>query len=117
MCGRAYHTYTEDELYFRYLNEKAKRNPLGIKSTFNLAPTQLNPVVLVQDGARVIQMFRWGLVPSWAKSKADAGKYSLINARSEEIDRKRSYQEAFHNRRCIIPVSGFFEWQKAESAK
>jgi len=46
MCGRAYETYTDDELYVRYLNEKAKRNQLGLKPNYNMAPTQLSPVVL-----------------------------------------------------------------------
>lgn len=112
MCGRAYQTYTEDELYARYINERAKRNPLGLKPNYNLAPTQLSPVVLVKDGDRSISLFRWGLIPFWAKDLKSASKYSLINARGEEIAEKRSYKDAFQKRRCIVPLSGFFEWQR-----
>ncbi|MBU6375100.1 MAG: SOS response-associated peptidase [Bdellovibrionales bacterium] len=116
MCGRAYETYTEDELYLRYLNEGAKRAPLGFKPNYNLAPTQLSPVVVNRSGLPEIALLRWGLVPAWAKDIQSASKYSLINARGEEILEKRSYQQAFLKRRCILPLSGFIEW-KRESEK
>lgn len=112
MCGRAYETYTDDELYIRYLNEKAKRKPLGTKPNYNLSPTQNSPVVLVRDGDKAISMFRWGLIPFWAKDIKSASKYSLINARGEEILEKRSYKDGFKKRRCIIPLSGFIEWKR-----
>jgi len=115
MCGRAYETYTEDELYVRYLNEKAKRNPLGLKPNFNFSPTQLSPVVLNRDGETSISLFRWGLVPFWAKDVKSAAKYSLINARGEEILEKRSYKTPFEKRRCIVPLSGFIEWKRHDA--
>lgn len=116
MCGRAYSTYTEEELALRYGWEKAKRSPLGLKPNYNLSPTQLAPVVLMRDGGISIEMFRFGLVPFWAKDLKSISKYSLINAKSEEIETKRSYQQAFLKRRCIIPLSGFFEWKRSEEA-
>lgn len=115
MCGRAYETYTEDELFVRYLNEKAKRDPLGLKPNFNLSPTQLSPVILVRDGKTTISLFRWGLVPFWAKDIKSAAKYSLINARGEEILEKRSYKASFEKRRCIVPLSGFIEWKRHDA--
>jgi putative SOS response-associated peptidase YedK len=116
MCGRAYETYTDEELELRYFNEKRKRNPLGsLKPNFNLAPTQLSPVVLFRDGELQLDLFRWGLVPFWAKDIKSAENYSLINAKSEEIAEKRSYKAAFEKRRCIVPLSGFFEWKKSEA--
>lgn len=111
MCGRAYETYTEEELQVRYLNEKAKRNPLkNLKPNYNLSPTQESPIVLIKDDERVIERMRFGLVPFWAKDVKSASKYSLINAKGEEITEKRSYKMAFQERRCIIPLSGFYEW-------
>lgn len=101
----------------RYLNERAKRRPLGIKPNYNLAPTQLAPVVLVRDNERELSLFRWGLVPSWAKDVKDASKYSLINARGEEIETKRSYANPFRKRRCIAPISGFIEWKREGDSK
>ena len=115
MCGRAYETYTEEELAFQYLNRRPLRLD-GFRPNYNMAPTQISPVVLVRDDERAIEPFRWGLIPKWAKSIEAASEYSLINARGEEIDEKRSYKHAFHRRRCVVPLSGFYEW-KWENAR
>ncbi len=117
MCGRAYHTYTEEELEARYLNEKSKRNPLGFTKNFNLAPTQEAPIVIQAESAPEIKMARFGLIPFWAQDVKSAAKYSLINARGEEISTKRSYKNAFQKHRCIVPLSGFFEWERTEDGK
>ncbi len=116
MCGRAYKTYTAEELYFQQLNRQPHR-VLAFRPNYNLAPTQETEVVLVRDGARTVETFRWGLVPAWAKTVADAAKYSLINARGEEIAEKRSYARAFRQRRCVVPLSGFYEWQRDGTRK
>ena len=116
MCGRAYETYTEEELSIQYLNRRPLRlEPL--RPNYNMAPTQQSPVVLVRDDARQIELSRWGLVPVWAKSVAAAAKYSLINARGEEIAEKRTYAKAFRRRRCVVPLSGFYEWQRQGTRK
>lgn len=112
MCGRAYATYTQTELYLNYLNRRAPRLAAEASPNYNLAPTQLASVVLVRDGVPTIEPFLWGLVPSWAKDVASVRKYSLINARGEDIAEKRSFKQAFHRRRCVVPLSGFFEWKR-----
>lgn len=118
MCGRAYETYTDEELEMRYLNKKPKRGlTLNIKPNYNLSPTQKSPIVLFRDHEVTIEHFRWGLVPFWAKDIASASKYSLINAKGEEITEKRSYKSAFEKRRCIVPLSGFVEWKREEKSK
>ncbi len=115
MCGRAYHTYTEEELELRYFNEKRKHNHFQeFEPNYNLCPTQRTPVVLIRNHAITIEPMRFGLIPFWAKELKDASKYNLINAKGEEITEKKTYQAAFQQRRCIIPLSGFFEWQKKE---
>lgn len=88
-----------------------------LRPNFNMCPTQISPIVLVRDGKREIDFFRWGLVPSWAKDVKAAAKYSLINARGEEILTKKSFKEPFKKRRCIVPLSGFFEWQRSGDKK
>jgi putative SOS response-associated peptidase YedK len=113
MCGRAYDTFTEEELTWRYWSKKPLRNRLPeFKPNYNLSPTQVTPIVLMRDGELTCELLRWGLVPFWAKDVKSASKYSLINAKAEEIDQKRSYQQAFGKRRCIVPLSGFFEWKR-----
>lgn len=66
-----------------------------------------------------IDILKWGLIPSWVKSSSDAGEIRMktFNARSESIDTKPSFAESFRTMRCIIPVSGFFEWQHRGNLK
>ena len=58
---------------------------------------------------------RWGLIPSWAKEAAVGNK--LANARGETVAEKPSFKHAFNSRRCIIPVSGFYEWKTEKGVK
>lgn len=114
MCGRAYQTFTEEELELRYLNKVRQERPrLGFLPSYNLAPTQQSPIILVRDHQTSIGSMRFGLIPSWSKSLKEAGRYNLINARGEEIAEKPAFKSAFKHRRCIVPLSGFYEWKKA----
>ena len=56
------------------------------------------------------QPMRWGLIPSWAKDPSIGSK--LINARRETLAEKPAFRKALRSRRCIIPISGFYEWRK-----
>jgi putative SOS response-associated peptidase YedK len=79
---------------------------------FNVAPTQtVNVVRAAGDGnAAELARMRWGLIPSWSKD----GKPGPINARCEAVQTNGLFRTAFKKRRCIVPVSGFYEWQKLE---
>ncbi|HRP23883.1 MAG TPA: SOS response-associated peptidase [Thauera sp.] len=78
---------------------------------YNAAPMQWLPLVRQRpSGERVIQLLRWGLVPSWAKDEAIATR--LINARGESVADKPSFRSAFRRRRGIVPANGFYEWQQ-----
>jgi putative SOS response-associated peptidase YedK len=81
---------------------------------FNIAPTQPALVVTAEqpDAARFM---RWGLIPSWSKDPAMGAK--LINARSETAAEKPSFRTALKKRRCLVPASGFFEWQAQAGGK
>ncbi|MDZ4771009.1 MAG: SOS response-associated peptidase [Chloroflexota bacterium] len=79
---------------------------------FNVAPTQINPVI-TNEAPDAAAMMRWGLIPSWAKDKKMAS--ALINARAESAAEKPSFRAAFKRRRCLVPVSGYYEWQERES--
>jgi putative SOS response-associated peptidase YedK len=76
---------------------------------FNIAPTQPAPVVIDKDGARVLEMMRWGLVPHWADSLAIGAR--MINARVETLASKPAFRDAIQRRRCLVPADGFFEWR------
>ncbi len=58
-------------------------------------------------------MARWGLIPFWMKEKP---KVPHINARAETVHKLPLFREAFAKRRCLIPATGFYEWQQREMA-
>ena len=89
----------------------AVSHPVEWRSRYNLAPGQPVPVVRRQDGAttREIVTLRWGLVPAWARD-ADPAR-APANARAESLADRPTFREAFRHRRCLVPASGFYEWQ------
>jgi putative SOS response-associated peptidase YedK len=114
MCGRAYETYTADELYFQYLN----RRPLNlqpIRPNYNLCPTQDSLVLRKIDGERRFDTMHWQLIPRWEKTFGT--KLSTINAKSETVFESRMYRGLVVRQRCIVPLSGFFEWKKDGARK
>lgn len=116
MCGRSSLTKTEKELEERfratfYSDELERYNPLP---NFNVAPTHMHPVI-TQEEPKVIHLYRWGLIPYWAKDIKIG--YKLINARIESIEEKPSFRAAFQKRRCIVPFDGYYEWQKTAEGK
>ncbi|MFI5304979.1 MAG: SOS response-associated peptidase [Nitrospiria bacterium] len=114
MCGRASTTFTDQELSIRYLDRRPLVIP-DLRPNYNLAPTQNTVVLRVVEHERKFNFMRFGLIPAWAASIASVSRYSLINAKSEEVTEKRSYKNAFEKRRCIVPLSSFFEWKKTEN--
>ena len=81
-----------------------------IQPRYNIAPSQ--PVAIVKDAVkRAVELYRWGLVPSWADDLTIGNR--LINARAETAHEKPSFRGAFKYRRCLILADGFYEWQAA----
>jgi putative SOS response-associated peptidase YedK len=113
MCGRFSLAVTPEEL--------AKSFALGtvpdFPARYNIAPSQPVAVILQtnEQPERHFRLMRWGLIPAWAKDPAIANR--LINARAETVAEKPSFRTAFKRRRCLIPASGFFEWQKIKAGK
>lgn len=90
--------------------------PIDLTPRFNVAPTQTAPVVRQSEaGERTASLLRWGLVPFWADDPGIGSR--LINARSEEAATKPSFRAAFKKRRCLVPVSDFYEWQALPGQK
>jgi|CXWL01.1.fsa_nt_gi putative SOS response-associated peptidase YedK len=75
---------------------------------YNIAPTQDILGVVSVEGKRISAIFRWGLIPSWAKDSSLGQK--MINARSETASEKPSFRTALRKRRCLIVCDGFYEW-------
>ncbi len=76
---------------------------------YNIAPTQPIAAVRQHKNSRELDLFSWGLKLSWANQQQTPS--NLINARVESVTEKPSFREAIRYRRCLIPASGWFEWQ------
>jgi putative SOS response-associated peptidase YedK len=85
--------------------------------SFNVAPTQQIAMLVnrVEDERESLELHpaRWGLLPPWAK---DLSGPPLINARIETVLEKPSFRDAA-SKRCVIPISGYFEWQQLAGEK
>jgi len=84
---------------------------------YNIAPTQPVPVIRQnpKEPIRELSLFRWGLVPRWAKDPSVAA--GMINARSETASTKPAFSDALKCRRCLVLADGFYEWQKIGKVK
>jgi putative SOS response-associated peptidase YedK len=114
MCGR-YTLTTEEDLVEDLeaaLDPQAPANQWW-KPRFNVAPTQDAPVVTLRDGARTLEMMRWGLVPFWASKPGAKRPPLMINARVESLESKATFRDALARKRCLVPADGFFEWRRA----
>jgi putative SOS response-associated peptidase YedK len=89
----------------------------ALPARYNIAPTQEIAVVRLSRSAnaRKLVTMKWGLVPHFAKD-ASAGVKS-INARAETVDTRPTFRDAFQRRRCIVPASAFYEWQRTGKLK
>ena len=109
MCGRYSLEARPDEIAEAF----DLAETFAFEARYNIAPTQSVPVVRVdqESGRRRVVTIRWGLTSHPGNPRP------LINARSETVDRKPSFRSAFRSRRCLVPATGFFEWQKLGGAK
>jgi putative SOS response-associated peptidase YedK len=87
-----------------------------MKARYNIAPTQnIAAIRMSSDDGREFTMFRWGLVPFWAKDPSIGNR--MINARAETVAEKPSFRAAYRHRRCLVLADGFYEWRKEADAK
>jgi putative SOS response-associated peptidase YedK len=109
MCGRFTLTTTPHELLEAFPGLLLPQAKDALVLRYNIAPSQ--PIaVIIYDGKLQLDFFNWGLIPSWAKDVKIG--HRMINARAETLSEKPSFKAAYRNRRCIIPTSGFYEWQR-----
>lgn len=82
---------------------------------YNVSPTSAIWGVLVSRTATTLEPMQWGFVPPWAKE--GQFKRPLFNARSETIWEKPSFKNLIRRYRGIIPINGFYEWQRRGNNK
>jgi putative SOS response-associated peptidase YedK len=120
MCGRFVGAFSV-ELLMEELTEALSSARMEFESAvdktlfvanYNTAPTHTVPILRHDDSVVVVDPMQWGLVPSWSKDPSVGSK--MINARSETITEKPSFRQSVPGRRCIIPMSGFYEWDRTD---
>jgi putative SOS response-associated peptidase YedK len=88
--------------------------PDDILPRYNIAPSQ--PVAVIPNTrGNTVTMYKWGLIPSWAKDPAIGDR--MINARAESLAEKPSFRNAYRRRRCLILADGFYEWKQTPGMK
>jgi putative SOS response-associated peptidase YedK len=113
MCGRFTLTHPAEAL--ARLFGAAPANDLPETPRYNVCPTQPIPVVTAEDGLRRLRPMRWGFLPAWYKTPTDGPL--IINARSDTVAMKPAFRQAIRARRCLIPASGFYEWETAPDGR
>ena len=109
MCGRYALNISGDDLALEY--NANNPNSSYTASNWNISPTTTIPFISESKNgsvARDLNLASWGLIPSWAKDSSRQA--NAINARVESISEKPTFRSAFKSRRCLVPVSGYYEW-------
>lgn len=109
MCGR----FTLDIDKRFYPRFKLNNVIQDIVPRFNISPGQYSPVIFTKDNkTNIVELMKWGLIPFF--SDTEKSSYTLINAKLETIDKKHILKKS---KKCIIPVSGFYEWKAEKDIK
>lgn len=111
MCGRYSQTLTPDQIDDAF---GASTVSEGLPPNYNVAPTQLAPVITDRN-PRQVELFAWGLVPFWSKDGENAGR--MINARAETLLEKPSFRKPARERRCLVVGDSFYEWRREGKTK
>lgn len=111
MCGR-YQFSSDEEIkeIQSILKEMDAKFPGSAFKPGEIFPTNPAPVYAVSGGEPALTVMRWGF-PRWD------GKGVIINAKAETAAEKRTFSSLLEEKRCIIPATGFYEWQKKETVK
>jgi putative SOS response-associated peptidase YedK len=107
MCGRTSLFAPLADLEARL--DATHATPDAYEPRYNVAPTDDIEVVTGATPDR-IERHNWGLLPEWADGPGDG----FMNARAETVAEKPSFRESWAERPCLVPSSGFYEWQEAD---
>lgn len=112
MCAR----YLLLEKHYRLLMQRLGVPAPAVMTRYDIAPGTLIPTLrpTARDSTRQPASIHWGLKSSWA---ARPGGRALVNVRAETLAEKTTFRDALRSRRCVIPASGFYEWQTVGRTK
>ena len=94
------------------------RDEQGYEPCHNITPGHDTPIVYCpsNDGSPMIRMMRWGLVPFFTKKDVTPDHWKMFNARSESVGERPAFRHLVSSHRCLVPLSGFYEWKKEEKS-
>ncbi|WP_213269010.1 SOS response-associated peptidase [Hyphomonas sp.] len=112
MCGRFFREGVSWAEYHAWLNIIEIHGVEPPEANWNIAPTTIQPVIRLNHdrSAREMAPMRWGLIPSWWSKPIREWQAASINARAEEVAQKPTFRGAYRHKRCLVPVSGYYEW-------
>jgi putative SOS response-associated peptidase YedK len=113
MCGR-YYRIGDKQAIAEWFHAEAAEDLSDFSSSYNIAPSTTQPVIRQSHdtGARELVGMRWGLV-GFGSSGPDP-KRTTFNARSESLENSTLWRRPLHRYRCIVAVSGFYEWRRSD---
>lgn len=109
MCGR-YQLLHLSSLVERFGLNQYALDLLDLVPNINVSPTQRVPVILADH---IVALLHWGLILPSALDLRSA----IVNARAESIAENKTFRRAFRSQRCLLPASGFYEWQTSTHTK
>ncbi|MGA3304357.1 MAG: SOS response-associated peptidase [Methylovirgula sp.] len=116
MCARFTYKLTWPEIVALY-RLTADRIPRNVRARYNVCPTTEIDVIVQRDGVRDVVPMRWGLVPNWWSKPLKEFKLATFNARAETVAEKPMFRSAFKRSRCLVPMSGYYEWKDEPGGK
>jgi putative SOS response-associated peptidase YedK len=116
MCGRftVKATWAELVALYRLTLDRPSHN---LQPRYNICPTDPIDVVTERDGKRDFVPMRWGLMPWWWPKPLKELHAATFNARAETVADKPFFRDAFKRSRCLIPMSGYYEWKNTSDGK
>lgn len=129
MCGRFAVTTDPARLAekIKAIDEATSALKENAAPNYNVAPTTTISTVVKRhtepddESTRRLRLMRWGLVPPWVRTTADGGPQTkgplLINARSDKLTTSPVFRNSAKNKRCLVPMDGWYEWQGDKGSK
>jgi len=117
MCGRYSSDLKWSDVAKLYDLAMEGPPPWNFEPNYNVCPTQIVPTIVQRDGKRAFERMRWGIIPFFHKKTIKDWKVATFNARTETIEVKPTFRGIWKRNRCLMPVSGYYEWHHMPGAK
>ena len=114
VCGRFTDMYTWEQLWQLYMLSVGFPQS-NMQPNYNHCPTDPTTTILLRDGKRVFERMRWGLIPQWWNKPLKELRLATFNARAETVAERPMFRDLLRERRCVVPIDGYYEWRTTSS--